>query len=249
MADLHSKGVFHRDLKLQNLLIECTWLGPRVRIIDFGCGAVSRPGTFSYFSGTDIYAPPEYHQEYTYSAVQRPGGRLGRCFMNCCDKMNRDPSPPKDIREQLHIPHGLQKDFLQACLTEIPEDRITLDQLKTIPGSGPKTSSELMLAFQLVGAMADLHSKGVFHRDLKLQNLLIECTWLGPRVRIIDFGCGAVSRPGTFSYFSGTDIYAPPEYHQEYTYSAVPTTVWQIGAVLYELLRQNEQRPFSTKDI
>ncbi|KAK7925487.1 hypothetical protein WMY93_007797 [Mugilogobius chulae] len=105
----------------------------------------------------------------------------------------------------------------------------------------------LMLAFQLVGAMADLHSKGVFHRDLKLQNLLIECTWLGPRVRIIDFGCGAVSRPGTFSYFSGTDIYAPPEYHQEHIYSAVPTTVWQIGAVLYELLRQNEQRPFSTQ--
>ncbi|KAK7921886.1 hypothetical protein WMY93_008788 [Mugilogobius chulae] len=104
-----------------------------------------------------------------------------------------------------------------------------------------------MLAYQLVGAMADLHSKGVFHRDLKLENLLIQCTWLGPRVRIIDFGCGCVSRPGTFCWYNGTDIYAPPEYHQVHIYSAVPTTVWQIGAVLYELLRQNEQRPFSTQ--
>lgn len=41
---------------------------------------------------------------------------------------------------------------------------------------------------QLVDALIEIHSRGVFHRDIKLDNILIETGSDGPCVRIIDFG-------------------------------------------------------------
>ena len=58
---------------------------------------------------------------------------------------------------------------------------------------------------QLLDAAIDLKAKGIFHRDLKLENILIEPSSDGPRVRIIDFGCGCNRRENcVYSQFSGT---------------------------------------------
>ncbi|XP_072320742.1 serine/threonine-protein kinase pim-2-like [Eucyclogobius newberryi] len=51
---------------------------------------------------------------------------------------------------------------------------------------------------QVVEALVDLHSKKVFHRDIKLENLLVQTTESGPRIRIIDFGCSCVVQSQTF---------------------------------------------------
>ncbi|XP_069389417.1 aurora kinase B-like isoform X3 [Paralichthys olivaceus] len=89
---------------------------------------------------------------------------------------------------------------------------------------------------QLVEAAIDMHAMKTFHRDLKLENILIQTTSDGPRVRIIDFGCGCYAQDGPYHSFSGTSVYAPPEFFSTNSYEAVPTTVWQLGAVLFELL-------------
>uniref|UniRef100_A0A4W6DWC1 non-specific serine/threonine protein kinase n=1 Tax=Lates calcarifer TaxID=8187 RepID=A0A4W6DWC1_LATCA len=81
-----------------------------------------------------------------------------------------------------------------------------------------------------------MHSKGVFHRDIKSENILIETGSDVPRVRIIDFGCGCTVKNEPYRGFSGTSAYAPPEYFTRGAYEAAPTTVWQLGALLYELL-------------
>ena len=57
---------------------------------------------------------------------------------------------------------------------------------------------------QLVEAAIEMHSKGVFHRDIKPDNVLIQDTSDGPRVRIIDFGCSCLVRNQPCSSFSGT---------------------------------------------
>ncbi|TNN76995.1 Serine/threonine-protein kinase pim-2 [Liparis tanakae] len=46
------------------------------------------------------------------------------------------------------------------------------------------------IAKQLVDALIEVHSRGVFHRDIKLDNILIETGSDVPRVRLIDFGSG-----------------------------------------------------------
>ncbi|XP_059184839.1 serine/threonine-protein kinase pim-2-like [Centropristis striata] len=89
---------------------------------------------------------------------------------------------------------------------------------------------------QLVEAAVKMHSLGVFHRDIKAENVLVDLSSDVPRVRIIDFGCGCLVKKIPYRSFYGTDAYIPPEFYRLGTYEAEPSTVWQLGALLYELL-------------
>ncbi|XP_061605635.1 uncharacterized protein LOC133466189 [Phyllopteryx taeniolatus] len=89
---------------------------------------------------------------------------------------------------------------------------------------------------QLVVAAISMHAVDVFHRDLKQENILLEATSGVPRVRIIDFGCSCFASNEPYRDYDGTLCYAPPEYVLRRTYSAGPTTVWHLGALLFELM-------------
>ncbi|KAK2875603.1 hypothetical protein Q8A73_024031 [Channa argus] len=88
----------------------------------------------------------------------------------------------------------------------------------------------------LVDALLEVHSKSVFHRDIKLDNILIETSSDVPRVRLIDFGCGTLLRDGGYTRKEGTYEYLTPEWFQWRWYKAEPTTVWQLGVVLFAML-------------
>ena len=61
-----------------------------------------------------------------------------------------------------------------------------------------------MILRQLVDAAVDMHAKGVFHRDIKLENTLIQPSKTGaPTVRVIDFGCGSFSTETSYNIFCG----------------------------------------------
>ena len=61
-----------------------------------------------------------------------------------------------------------------------------------------------MILSQLVDAAIDMHAKGVFHRDIKLENTLIQRSPTGaPRIRLIDFGCGSFSTETSYDSFCG----------------------------------------------
>ncbi|TNN78706.1 Serine/threonine-protein kinase pim-2 [Liparis tanakae] len=94
---------------------------------------------------------------------------------------------------------------------------------------------------QLVEAAIKMLSDKVFHRDIKTENILVETTPDGPRVRIIDFGCGCFVKKRTYYDYSGTSAYTPPEFYSTGRYAAGPTTVWQLGALLFELLDGHKQ--------
>uniref|UniRef100_A0A3P9BMQ8 Serine/threonine-protein kinase 1 n=1 Tax=Maylandia zebra TaxID=106582 RepID=A0A3P9BMQ8_9CICH len=74
-----------------------------------------------------------------------------------------------------------------------------------------------------------LECPGVFHRDIKPHNILIETSSEEPRVRYIDFGCGVTFTPGQ-------RIYNSPEWFMYGFCSAEYTTAWQLGVVMYQLL-------------
>ncbi|KAK9976536.1 hypothetical protein ABG768_021741, partial [Culter alburnus] len=72
---------------------------------------------------------------------------------------------------------------------------------------------------------------GVFHRDIKLENVLINHDTL--EAKLIDFGCGELMKESPYMAFRGTRVHCPPEYHVNGGYHAKPATVWSLGILLF----------------
>ncbi|XP_059205318.1 serine/threonine-protein kinase pim-1-like [Centropristis striata] len=94
---------------------------------------------------------------------------------------------------------------------------------------------------QLVDAVLELQENHIFHRDIKTENLLIETGSDVPRVRLIDFGVSCFAKKGSsYQDFCGTPVHTPPEWYVRYRYTPWPTTAWQLGVVLFEILHSKD---------
>ncbi|XP_037607549.1 serine/threonine-protein kinase pim-2-like isoform X1 [Sebastes umbrosus] len=107
-------------------------------------------------------------------------------------------------------------------------------------GSLEEEEAKIILK-QLLDALIELQDKKIFHRDIKVENILIETDSDVPRVRLIDFGMSCfVKRGSTYRDFYGTPDHIPPELFNSECYRAGPTTAWQLGVVLYETVHRNK---------
>jgi len=82
-------------------------------------------------------------------------------------------------------------------------------------------------------AVGYLHSKGIMHRDLKLENILVDETGY---LKIIDYGLAKTLTNGQMSKtFCGTPEYLAPEMvmHQGHDFSV---DWWALGILVYEML-------------
>ncbi|KAJ3144672.1 hypothetical protein HK101_002620 [Irineochytrium annulatum] len=90
---------------------------------------------------------------------------------------------------------------------------------------------------QVAGAVAHLHERGVVHRDIKDENIVIDKNY---NVRLIDFGSAAVEPKGNKDFlldrFQGTIQYASPEILRGERYRGRPSDVWALGVLLYTIL-------------
>ncbi|KAL0192140.1 hypothetical protein M9458_010436, partial [Cirrhinus mrigala] len=74
----------------------------------------------------------------------------------------------------------------------------------------------------------------VLHRDVKLENLLINRET--SEVKLIDFGCGDILRMSPYRSYHGTAAYSPPEYYSRGEYCGWSATVWSLGIVMFTML-------------
>ncbi|XP_039540022.1 CBL-interacting serine/threonine-protein kinase 21-like isoform X3 [Pimephales promelas] len=76
--------------------------------------------------------------------------------------------------------------------------------------------------------------RGVFHGNIKLQNLLINKKTR--EVKLIDFRCGRFLKESAYDDFCGTRRYCPPEFDRLQTYHGKPATVWSLGMLLFQMV-------------
>ncbi|KAJ0702798.1 putative protein kinase CAMK-CAMKL-CHK1 family [Helianthus annuus] len=90
---------------------------------------------------------------------------------------------------------------------------------------------------QLINAVDYCHSRGVYHRDLKPKNLLLDASG---NLKVTDFVWSALAQQveanGLLHTKGGTTNYAAPEVLSDKGYDGAAADLWSCGVILFELL-------------
>ncbi|CAD6439716.1 ddae8d5f-1741-4f7b-b46d-a3c257f53528 [Sclerotinia trifoliorum] len=106
-----------------------------------------------------------------------------------------------------------------------------------------------LITRQIALALEYLHTKGIAHRDIKMENILITNTDVGSRVILTDFGLANHTEKSTGRLFScvGTEGYVAPEIvgsdstlNRGYTIAA---DMWSFGILTWSLLTGESEIP------
>lgn len=87
---------------------------------------------------------------------------------------------------------------------------------------------------QIIEGLQYLHSQNIVHRDIKLDNILIDLT---NTVKICDFGVSRQIKKGQIMHDQcGTPAYIAPEILLNNGYEGFGVDIWSAGVVLYTML-------------
>jgi serine/threonine-protein kinase len=101
------------------------------------------------------------------------------------------------------------------------------------------------LALQVCDALAEAHSLGIVHRDIKPTNLFVTTRRDGsPLMKVLDFGISKAQSTTQLSLTQtssmlGTPAYMSPEQMRSARNADARSDIWSLGTVLYELVEGN----------
>ena len=78
-----------------------------------------------------------------------------------------------------------------------------------------------------------LHSLGIVHRDLKLENLLVDQDM---NIKFVDFGFATNKNIDSLTEFRGTQSYMAPEIRKGEIYDGRSTDIFSMGVILFTLV-------------
>lgn len=113
--------------------------------------------------------------------------------------------------------------------------------------------SVVRMFIELCGGIQHAHQRGLIHRDLKPQNVLVQDTEAGPLPRIIDFGIALGSSADGPTLMQPNQIAGTPAYMAPEQRAPGPAgidarcDIYALGVMLAECLRQQVGLPFDSR--
>lgn len=87
---------------------------------------------------------------------------------------------------------------------------------------------------QIMTALQYCHRKSIAHRDIKLENILLD---ENKNVKLIDFGFSTcIPNDKKIKMFCGTPSYMAPEIVMKEEYAGPPADIWASAVLLYALM-------------
>ncbi|HEX7901910.1 MAG TPA: serine/threonine-protein kinase [Planctomycetota bacterium] len=205
-------------------------------------------------AGFDVLAKIKEGSLGTIWCVAGPGGSLLAVKQLSAEK-GADPAQRKRFRKEFDLQKGLDhKSILRVFdfVEKPPQDAFTMEYFES---EGLKTAlyclpdrvnhREFKILRQIADALSHVHEKGVVHKDLKPENVLIDA---GGTIRLIDFSL-AQARWDRWLQFGkrmeGTPMYMAPEQARGGRCDA-RTDAYAFGLIMYELL--GKRMPFSERN-
>lgn len=123
---------------------------------------------------------------------------------------------------------------------ELVEGGSLFDHMVSLPNSadrigGLPESQCASLFYQMLSALEHCHSNLVLHRDIKLENFLIDKK--ASEVKLTDFGlCTTFVPNGLQRTGCGSPLYIAPEVLMGLSYDGTKADIWGLGVTLYSIL-------------
>jgi serine/threonine protein kinase len=123
----------------------------------------------------------------------------------------------------------------EQCILLILEYCPGGDMFEVLLDCGYLSDEDALSAFQqLVYALYFCHRQGIAHRDLKLENILLDAKG---RLKLADFGMASLMTPGSLLETScGSPNYCAPEVLAGGLYNGARSDTWSLGIILYAMV-------------
>jgi len=187
-----------------------------------------------------------------YLAEHKKTGK--RYALKCAFKYKKGKNKSKRTYMEIKVLQKLKHKNIISLKGWFEDDETIYLVLEFIKGkdltkffdNNPPSKEQIKFIFrQLIEAVLYIHNKRVIHRDLKLENVLIDEDL---NIKLTDFGLCTIKKD-EFSLFStklGTVRYSSPEMLMEDDYNE-SVDLWAIGIILFKLLTGKYPFDGSTK--
>jgi len=165
--------------------------------------------------------------------------------------LNRDENSLKSVQQEIQILKSLEHPHIIKCVgygsdgvVQKPSGRIIdnlvyimlefvtggllFDLCQTLGGMGEDAGRYFMK--QLLNTIEYIQGKGIVHRDLKLENILVDDML---NLKVADFGFATYKRIDKLRSYRGTMTYMAPEIKEGKTYNGKQIDIFSTGVILF----------------
>lgn len=125
-------------------------------------------------------------------------------------------------------PSGREIKNLVYILLEYVTGGLLFDLCQTVGGMGEDAGRFFMT--QMMDVLGYMQSKGVVHRDLKLENILVDDEM---NLKVADFGFATYKKINKLSSYRGTMTYMAPEIKEGKVYDGKQIDMFSTGVILF----------------